>query len=488
MDLRKVFVPLGKMIVKYCSMKKRVLVLGAACLTFGLGFSAVPQEITSLFNDGEFRKVEEKISAKDSGLTAVEADSVRAIMNRIKADFRYTYDEGIGKIQERFPHATADNIKDWEARNFIETKIIDGQKMMYRKAISNLDRLVPELSANRKIEANMNALKRAKFLTELIGGISSETGLDGGHRFTIKYTIDVDADSIPAGKKIRVWMPYPIVSDRQKNVTLLSSSDKVKFSDSDKHNTVYMERKAKKGQSAHFEIVYSYDVYSKYYNQDYLLRNLLPYDKSSETYLKYTAQDAPQILLNDEMKSLALHIVGNETNPVKQASLIYNWIDAYFPWAGAREYSTIPNLAEYVLNRGYGDCGQVTLLYINLLRNIGIPARWESGWYLEPEELGIHDWAETYFEGIGWVPTDMSFGRNLASKNGDVVDFYKTGMDYHRLAANKGVCGKFSPEKKFIRSETVDSQLGEIEYDGENLFYYKGWTPKLEIVSVEELR
>lgn len=261
----------------------------------------------------------------------------------------------------------------------------------------------------------------------------------------------------------------------------------MRFSNSEKHNTVYMERKAKKGQPAHFEIVYSYDVYSKYFSQDYMLSHLKPYDKTSDVYLKYTAPDAPQILLSEDFQALAKHIVGREDNPVKQASLIYDWIDAYFPWAGAREYSTIPNLAEYALNRGYGDCGQVSLLYINLLRNIGIPARWESGWYLEPENVGIHDWAEVYFEGVGWVPVDMSFGLNLASKDKDVVNFYKSGMDYFRLAANRGVCGSFSPEKKFIRSETVDSQLGEVEWNGGNLFYYRGWSPELQIIEVKEL-
>ena len=321
----------------------------------------------------------------------------------------------------------------------------------------------------------------------MLKNISKETGYDGGHRITVKYTIDVDADSVPANEKIRVWMPFPITSERQKNVVLISSSDKVKFSDSEKHNTVYMERKAKKGQPMHFEVIYSYDVYSKYFSQDCMLNRLKPYDETSEVYLKYTAADAPQILISEDLQALAKHIVGREENPVKQASLIYDWIDAYFPWAGAREYSTIPNLAEYALNRGYGDCGQVSLLYINLLRNIGIPARWESGWYLEPESVGIHDWAEVYFEGVGWVPVDMSFGLNLASENTDVVNFYKSGMDYFRLAANRGVCGVFSPKKKFIRSETVDSQLGEVEWSGGNLFYYRGWTPRLQIISVEEL-
>lgn len=468
-------------------MNRKYLFAGLVSFAALPCFGEVPMEISLLMKDGEFAKADSVIGKSGVSLTAVEADSLRAIMSRIERDFCYTFEEGVEKIQERFPHVSVANVKDWETRNFVETKMINGEKRMFRKAISNIDRLVPELSAGRKTQAIFDAVSGAEMVSGVLKGISRETGYDGGHRITIKYTIDVDADSVPAGEKIRVWMPFPTTTERQKNVTLISSSDKVRFSNSEKHNTVYMERKAKKGQPAHFEIVYSYDVYSKYFSQDYMLSHLKPYDKTSDVYLKYTAPDAPQILLSEDFQALAKHIVGREDNPVKQASLIYDWIDAYFPWAGAREYSTIPNLAEYALNRGYGDCGQVSLLYINLLRNIGIPARWESGWYLEPEDVGIHDWAEVYFEGVGWVPVDMSFGLNLASKDKDVVNFYKSGMDYFRLAANRGVCGSFSPEKKFIRSETVDSQLGEVEWNGGNLFYYRGWSSELQIIEVKEL-
>ena len=469
-------------------MDKKYLLAGLVSAASLWAAAEVSPEITLLMKDGEFKKVEAAISRKDSGLTAVEADSIRAIMKRINADFCFSFAEGVERIQERFPHVTEANVKEWETRNFVETKVIDGEKRMFRKVVGNIDRLVPELSAGRKTQAFKDAVARAAMVENMVSSISPATGFDNGHRVTIKYSIDVDADSVPAGKKIRVWMPFPNTTERQRNVELLSSSDKVTFSSSETHNTVYMERKSKKGQPAHFEITYQYDVYSKYFTQEYLLANLKPYDKGSDVYCKYTAADAPQILLNDDMKALALQIVGREDNPVKQASLIYDWIDAYFPWAGAREYSTIPNLAEYVLDRGYGDCGQVSLLYINLLRNIGIPARWESGWYLEPGDVGIHDWAEVYFEGIGWVPADMSFGLNLGSDKPEVQNFYKSGMDYYRLAANHGVCGKFSPEKKYIRSETVDSQMGEVEWDGGNIFYYQGWRPKLEILKVEELR
>ena len=110
------------------------------------------------------------------------------------------------------------------------------------------------------------------------------------------------------------------------------------------------------------------------------MNNKKEYDKSSELYRKYTATEYPQVILTSEMRKLAKQIVGRETDPLMQASLVYDWIDAHFPWAGAREYSTIPNLAEYVLENGHGDCGQVSLLCITFLRSLGIPARWESGY------------------------------------------------------------------------------------------------------------
>ena len=207
-----------------------------------------------------------------------------------------------------------------------------------------------------------------------------------------------------------------------------------------------------------------------------------------QTDLYTVINNVLSFIIDDEMRALARNIVGNEADPLRQASLVYDWIDAYFPWAGAREYSTIGNLARYVLDRGYGDCGQVSSLYITLLRALGIPARWESGWMLHPGKEGMHDWAEVYYEGIGWVPVDMSFGILEVANDKAVRNFYKTGIDIYRFASNKGVGGKLSPEKKFVRSETVDFQLGEMEYDDGNLFYYRDWTPDFELISIEEIK
>lgn len=453
-----------------------------------MAFSAiatVPARISAMMENGEFNKVERLIGDGEEGMTAYESDSVLAIISRIRSDFSLSYDEGVAAIMQKYPHASSRLIDDWESANYIETKVIDGKKMMFAKSPRNVGLVAPELAVADRYKQMKGAANLANFARTAIDEADAD-GFGKWRRVKVKFAIDVDADAVDKGKTIRVWMPFPIESERQANATLLSSTDKAVFARDAVHNTIYMERKAD-GKAVHFEAVMQYDVRSKAISQDAMLRRLLPYDTSSDIYKKYTAQELPQIQKSADLNDLAWKIVGNETNPVLQASLVFNWIDARFPWAGAREYSTIPCLPRYVLERGYGDCGQVTLLYITLLRNLGIPARWESGWWLAPGDSGMHDWGEVYFEGIGWVPVDMSYGMIAAADTPEVAHFYKSGMDFYRFAANKGVCGLLSPEKKYVRSETVDSQLGEVEWDGGNLFYHKDWHPKFEILSIEEL-
>lgn len=465
-------------------MKKFCFAVWMASVAFS-AIATVPARISAMMENGEFNKVERLIGDGEEGMTAYESDSVLAIISRIRSDFSLSYDEGVAAIMQKYPHASSRLIDDWEAANYIETKVIDGKKMMFAKSPRNLGLVAPELAVADRYKQMKGAANLANFARTAIEEADAD-GFGKWRRVKVKFAIDVDADAVDKGKTIRVWMPFPIESERQANATLLSSTDKAVFARDAVHNTIYMERKAD-GKVAHFEAVMQYDVRSKTISQDAMLRRLLPYDTSSDIYKKYTAQELPQIQKSADLNDLAWKIVGNETNPVLQASLVFNWIDARFPWAGAREYSTIPCLPRYVLERGYGDCGQVTLLYITLLRNLGIPARWESGWWLAPGDSGMHDWGEVYFEGIGWVPVDMSYGMIAAADTPEVAYFYKSGMDFYRFAANKGVCGLLSPEKKYVRSETVDSQLGEVEWDGGNLFYHKDWHPKFEILSIEEL-
>ena len=112
--------------------------------------------------------------------------------------------------------------------------------------------------------------------------------------------------------------------------------------------------------------------------------NILPYDTAGALYKEYTAERETHIRFTPRIKELAANLTVGETNPLLKAQRIFRWINNHFPWASAREYSTIENIPEYVLDNRHGDCGQVSLLFITLCRCSGIPARFQSGFMMHP--------------------------------------------------------------------------------------------------------
>lgn len=43
---------------------------------------------------------------------------------------------------------------------------------------------------------------------------------------------------------------------------------------------------------------------------------------------------------------------------------------------------------------------------------------------MHPRAWNLHDWAEVYFEGVGWVPVDQSFGIPAFARNADEEYFF----------------------------------------------------------------
>ena len=85
----------------------------------------------------------------------------------------------------------------------------------------------------------------------------------------------------------------------------------------------------------------------------------------------------------------------------------------------------------------------------------------------------MHDWAEIYVEPWGWLPVDASNGRQK-SDDPAIRDFYFGHTDSYRLIVNLDYGSELSPPKQTFRSEPLDFQRGEVELDGNNL-YFDAW-------------
>ena len=230
-----------------------------------------------------------------------------------------------------------------------------------------------------------------------------------------------------------------------------------------------------------FREVLEFTSYSQFVDID--PERVQPYSAGSEWIKRYTEEKPPHIMFTDALKDISREIVGDETNPYRKAQKIFEWIDGYCPWAGAREYSTMRNIPMYVFENKHGDCGMQALLFITMARMNGIPTHWQSGWWLAPGENNLHDWCEIYIEPYGWVLVDQDIG--LQDSEDPRVRWFNLGSTVPwRWIVNDDLSDRFYPSKMFPRSETVDFQRGEVEWRGGNLYFDK-WSYRLNTEVLE---
>lgn len=405
---------------------------------------------------------------------------------RIKIDFSRSEEDIKEYIRKYIPDVTDEQIKHWEETAALEYMIFDGEKRYFRNAGPNLFR-VDSAARAIKIVKDGSPLSGSekvnqKHLPQVIKEVKRlnvDTVLPT--RMRVKYTLTVDANAVPDGEIIRCWLPFPKDDQhRQKDVKFISASEpKYTFTpESYEHSTIYMEKKAVKDQPTIFFEEFEYTSYAEWHQLK--PEDILPYDTTTTVYKKYTAERETHIQFSARIRELTEKLAGNEPNPLIKAQRYFKWVNDMFPWASAREYSTIPNIPEYVLDNKHGDCGQVTLLFITLCRYSGIPAHFQSGFMMHPNAWNLHDWAEIYFEGIGWVPVDQSFGIPVYAQTPEEEMFFLGGIDAWRMIVNNDYSMPLYPEKKYPRSETVDFQRGEVEWAGGNL-YFNQWDYDMEI-------
>jgi len=445
--------------------------------------------IEKMIQSGEFKKAELIAdSLKTTGTLGAtdlyRMDSIIDIGRRVRLDFRLTEPEVKAQLSKYFPALDTALFRNWENSLKLEMRLIDGEKRYFKNAVANLFRLDDEA---RKFKEKVDGIQVDSldlFCLQHTAKVISATKTSGEPvlpvRMKLTYTVKAKPNAVPDGQVIRCWMPFPREGhSRQKNINLLKSDPEKAMGapESDLQHSVYLEKKAVKDQPTVFQIEFEVETAAQYFdlNPD----KIKPYNAESAVYKENTVERAPQIVLTPKIKQLANRILGGETNPLLKVQKIYNWINDSVRWASALEYSTIPDIPGYVTKTHHGDCGMQTLLFMTLARSQGIPVKWQSGWMLHPREVNLHDWCEVYYEGIGWVPLDQSFGLQ-ASTDEKVRNFYCSGIDAYRLIVNDDYGRKLTPAKKFPRSEPYDFQRGELEWEGGNL-YFNQWSWNMEV-------
>lgn len=114
--------------------------------------------------------------------------------------------------------------------------------------------------------------------------------------------------------------------------------------------------------------------------------------------------------INDEIIQKANELVAGKTDWFEAVNEIAVYV--YDTMAYDKEFINSQQKASWVMKNKRGVCDEYTVLFLALVRALGIPARYISGIaYSNIEnDFGNHAWAEVY-NGNEWIPFDTTFGQ-----------------------------------------------------------------------------
>jgi hypothetical protein len=177
------------------------------------------------------------------------------------------------------------------------------------------------------------------------------------------------------------------------------------------------------------EIYYEFDVTMNKIDFDFSkISTIYPYDKNSDIYNWYTGTSGDYV----DPNNAAIQRIGNSlwaksTDIIDYAKRCYEYTAANYKYVNP--FTGLHTLQQ-ILNDGGGDCGNLTSIFVSLLRYKNIPARHVVT--VRPDGV-YHVWADFYLEKYGWVPVDVTY------KNSDPKGNYFGKYDGTGIVMSKEV-------------------------------------------------
>jgi hypothetical protein len=264
--------------------------------------------------------------------------------------------------------------------------------------------------------------------------------------FTFHYGFTVK--DVPAGQKLRVWIPMAH-SDAFQEVKVLSATGdlSLKKAHESKHGNemYYAEASKSKQPEAHFEVVYDIVRHERI--------SLGAYAPHLEA-VKLDGKEKKEYLAPDKLvpvtglpAELAAKVTEGKTTPLDKAHAIYDYV---FTTMRYDKTGTGWGRGDvlYACSAKKGNCTDFHSLFIAMARSQGIPARFEIGFPLPPDKhsseiAGYHCWAEFFDPQHGWVPLDIS----EAWRHQEKRDYFFGAHDANRVQFTMGRDLELSPKQ-----------------------------------------
>ncbi len=290
-------------------------------------------------------------------------------------------------------------------------------------------------------------LRKLCVLSFLFLALASSGLTQDARHFTFHYAFTVR--NIPAGKKVRIWIPAA-QSDAYQEVKIISAHADLplkKTSESRFGNQIYFAETSGSAQpELHFDV--EYDVIRR---ERVALGQTAPHPVAASLSFIEKQQDLqPDVLVpvTGLPADLAVKVTQGLTQPLDKARAIYHYV-----FTTMRYDKTGTGWGHgdvlYACDAKKGNCTDFHSLFIAMARSQGIPARFEIGFPLPPDKhsaeiAGYHCWSDFWIDGKGWIPVDIS----EAWKHQEKRDYFFGSHDVNRMQFSMGRDLRLNPPQE----------------------------------------
>ncbi|MBW2985284.1 transglutaminase-like domain-containing protein [Candidatus Woesearchaeota archaeon] len=138
-----------------------------------------------------------------------------------------------------------------------------------------------------------------------------------------------------------------------------------------------------------------------------------PIHNLDEELIEYTLPQNKIDSDKEDIIALASSLVEGENDLFVAVFNIARWVEENIDYDLTTLTEKLSQKASWVLDNRYGVCDELTSLFIAMVRSLGIPARYVSGFaytdWNNLNDFGSHAWAEVYFPDYGWVAFDLTY-------------------------------------------------------------------------------
>ena len=251
-------------------------------------------------------------------------------------------------------------------------------------------------------------------------------------RYHIDNTVRINRTYCSSLSKLSVLIPCPMSNQYQtiKNVRIDEGGELLSCPDSDNKYVRflnYSDQLQALGDKPEFTV--SFDATLRPVHFDFSqVDTIYPYNTSSPEYQQFTGASNVYIVPdNPTIKSIANQIWSQSADYLDYARQCYEYVANNYEYLNP--YTGLHPLSQLLADGG-GDCGNLSSIYISLLRNKKIPSRHVVS--ILPDN-DYHIWAEFYLEGYGWIPVDVTY------KNSDPFGDYFGNYDGFAIVVSTGI-------------------------------------------------